>query len=140
MSKKEYQKAAVSIPAAVTIGTVTSLAVMLVGAVAVSLLIANETINSDSVGYGILVVTLISSMVGNALSLLLAQKKLLVVSLCTSGAFGIVLLSITALFFGGQYSGVPVTFLVIFGGGAGTILMTWKLIIKTKSYHRKVKL
>ena len=139
MSKKEYRNT-MSIPAAVGVGTVISTIVMLIGAIVIALLISNELISDQSMDYGVLALTMLSAILGCSVSNVVAKRRLLIVSVCTAVTFLLVLISITAIFYGGQYSAIPVTALVILGGGVSSVLIIGKTIYKTKTNYKRAKL
>lgn len=140
MGKKDYKSKDISLPFAVCAGTGVGVLVMVIGVFLITLLIHNETIESNSIGYFVLADTFISAMLGCITSIIIAKRKMLIISLLTSIAIMVVFVSITALFFGGQFSGVPVTFVVIIGAGISAALILYKVIGRPKTYHRKVKL
>lgn len=139
MSKKEYRNT-MSIPAAVGVGTVISTIVMLIGAIVITLLVSNELISDQSMDYGVLALTMLSAILGCSVSNVVAKRRLLIVSVCTAVTFLLVLISITAIFYGGQYSAIPVTALVILGGGVSSVLIIGKTIYKTKTNYKRAKL
>lgn len=139
MSKKEYRNT-MSIPAAVGVGTVISTIVMLIGAIVITLLISNELISDQSMDYGVLALTMLSAILGCSVSNVVAKRRLLIVSVCTAVTFLLVLISITAIFYGGQYSAIPVMAQVILGGGVSSVLIIGKTIYKTKTNYKRAKL
>lgn len=140
MGKKEYGNMEKSIPAAIGIGALISLLTMIIGTAVMTLLLANQTIEENTVGYGVLLVIILSVVIGSTVSILLARSRVLIVSLCTALTFALVLLAMTAMFFGGQYSGVPVTLLVMAGSAISVALIAGKYINKPKPYRKKSKL
>ncbi len=140
MATKEYHKKEKSILFAVCIGVSISILVTLVGVFIMSLLISNETVSNDTIGYFVLIVTLISSMLGGVSAIAIAKRKFVIVCLSTLIAFALALISVTAMFYGGQYSGVPVTLLIIFCGGICSVMIASKMIGRQKIHRKKVKL
>jgi len=137
MPKKEYGNKEKSIPLAVGMGAGISMAAMLIGTLVVALMVTNQTIGEDATGYGVIIVTVLSAIIGSTVSILIARSRVLILSLLTSISFAMILLAMTALFFGGQYSGVPVTILVIIGSGVSVALIAGKYLNQPKSYRRK---
>lgn len=137
MRKKEFRNSEKSIPVAICAGTVISFVSMIIGVMIITLLLSNETIAEAVIGYAVLLTTLISVVVGTVVTVLLVKSRVFVLSLCTSSAFFLLLLALTAMFFGGQYSGVPATLLVIIGGSVGVALITAKYLYSSKSYRKK---
>lgn len=137
MPKKEYQKKEKNTAAAVLTGVGVSIVVTFVGTLAIALLVMKETISDQSIGYCVLGLTLAASMVGSITTTQILKSKLLIVSLATSVTFALVLLSVTAMFFGGEYRGVAITLPVIIGGGISAVLFSWKKINRPKAYHKR---
>lgn len=140
MNKKDYGTVTRGIPVAVGVGTLSSLLVMIIGAAVMTLLLANESIGENAMGYGVLLITMLSVVIGSLISILLVRSQVLIVGLCTALAFALVLLAMTALFFSGQYSGVPVMLLVMTGSAVAVALIVSRYLCKQKSYRRKSKL
>lgn len=137
VSKQEYGNKEKSIPMAIGIGTLISFLTMIIGAAVMTLLLANQTIEESAIGYGVLLVTILSVVIGSVVSILLAHSRVLIVSLCTTLSFALILLAMTAMFFGGQYSGVPVTLMVMAGSAISVALIAGKYMNKPKSYRKK---
>ncbi len=140
MNKKDYQKNGKSAVAAVSIGGVISVVLMLIGTMIITLLVMNETITEEAIGYGVLAVTLIATYTGAYASLTIYKKKYLITSMSVSIVFALILLSLTALFFDGQFTGVPATLLVIICGGVSAMLVAGKGRHQTKPHRKKLKL
>lgn len=95
-------------------------------------MISAETIDMSSTGYGAIVILVLSSFAG---SLVAAEKvKRLRVQMCliTGAAYFLSLLSVTALFFGGQYQGMLVTAIMILIGSMSAALLG----IKRRKYRK----
>lgn len=140
MSKKDYQKNGKSAVAAVSIGAVISIVLMLIGTMIIALLVMNETMTEKAIGYGVLAVTLIATFTGAYVALTIYKKKYLITSMSVSIVFALILLSLTALFFDGQFNGVPATLLVIICGGVSAMLVAGKGRHRTKQHRKKLKL
>ena len=122
MNKKVTGKAS-SVPAGVAIGVCLSLAVMLVGAAVLAWLVASESVGEEMIGYGAMLILFTASVSGSWLSSMKIKRLRVQVSLITGGIYYLVLLAITALFFGGRYQGMGVTgILVMLGSGTASIL------------------
>ncbi len=116
----------ISLPAGLAAGIGAALAVTLAGAAIVAWLIDGERISEEAMGYGALAVLLLSAGAGAWIaSALVGHRRLLVCALTGVGYF-LILLSMTALFFGGQYHGVWVTALVVLAGCLGVSLVGLK--------------
>lgn len=137
MRKKEYQNTGKSIPFAIGVGTGISLVVMMLGILITALLLMNETIKESAIGYGVMIITIVSAIAGCATTVTLARNRILVLSICTAFVFALLLLAITALFFGGQYNGVWVTMLMIIGSSVAVALVAGKHLNRPKAYRKK---
>ena len=114
---------AVSLPAGIGIGTAGALGWTLIGAGLLAKLIEVERLPESAVGYGAMVILLSASFLGAVLAFGKVKARRLQVCLLTSGAYYLCLLAATAMFFGGQYTGMGVTSLVVFGGGGAAVLL-----------------
>lgn len=134
--KRKLSGKGVSIPAGVVIGVVTAVAVMLIGALSMAAMVINETMPIDGIGVGAMCAIALASAMGAWLACgLTKQKKLLVCGL-TALAFYLVLLSITAVFFDGMYSGMGTTALMVLLGAGVTLLPG----LRKKSGKNKIKI
>lgn len=79
-------------------------------------LVDSETIPWENIGYGVMVLLLLASFLGALTAYGKIKRQRLMVCLMTGGGYFAVLLAMTALFFGGQYDSVGVTFLLILAG------------------------
>lgn len=105
-----------SIPAGLALGAVASLIVTLLIAVLMAILLDQEIIAWSRIGYGIMVLIFASSFTGAIVAVNSIRRQRLLVSLLSGFVYFGILLSITALFFGGQYEAVGVTAVLILGG------------------------
>ena len=140
MAKKQYQSKEKSVLYSVGIGSIISLITLLAGALIVTLLITNQSIDESAAGYGVMAVMFLSSMVGCFASVLMHRSKVMIVSICTSLTFVILLLAITAMFFFFFYNDIPITLLVITGSGISTALVIGHYLNRPPKFHKKVKL
>lgn len=92
------------------------LCVTLCGAAVVAKLAETEILPEEKLGYGVMLVLLAASCAGGLLGKNKMKKQILPVCLaCGIGYFGLLIL-LTALFFGGEYSGVGASGLMILCG------------------------
>lgn len=100
---------------------------------------SKEVIADNGVGYCAMLTLLLSSLAGA----LTAAGKIKRVRLASCMACGVcyflLLLAVTALFFGGQYSGVGITGLLIFGGSLAATLMGCRRKRSTSVRIKKIK-
>ena len=104
------------IAAGLAAGTAISLAVTLLGAAIIANLVLSEKIEAQSIGYGAAVILLAASALGAWISSVLVKRRWMLICLGAGGSYYLMLLAITALFFGGQYQGMGVTALLVLGG------------------------
>lgn len=104
---------AVSMPAGLTLGALTGLAVTILGSMILAKMMDAEWIGEERIGYGVMGMLLLASYLTAAISFGKIKRRRLLVCLCSGGIYFGILLSMTALLFGGEYSGVGVTALLI---------------------------
>lgn len=105
-----------SIPAGLAAGASVSMAITGALTLWMALLLEKEAISWDTAGYGIMIMILLSAFFGALTACGRIRHQRLLVCLMSGGLYFAILLSITALFFGGQYQAVGVTALLIAGG------------------------
>ena len=105
------------------IGSGTSLLITLVGSWFFAYLISKEILEEITIGYCAMFIILLASLTGTAAAVGKIKRR----RLCVCGLSGLIyfgiLLSMTALFFGGQYQGVGVTALLIMAGSCTVALL-----------------
>ncbi len=114
---KPKKTSQISLPAGIGAGVGVSVILSLGMAAILAMLIGKESLAPQSMGYGVLVILMVSSLLGAFVACIMVKGKRMLVSLATAAGYLLALLCITALFFGGQYHGVGVTALVVIGGG-----------------------
>ena len=114
---------AASIPAGILAGGVTGLAISVAGAVAAGKMLDLEWIPVASIGYGAMVILLASSYLASQMAWNRVKHQRILVSLGAGGSYYLMLLAMTALFFGGQYSAVGVTALLVLAGSGSSVLI-----------------
>ena len=103
-------------------GVTMSLLLMIVMAAALAKLVEKEIIAETQIGYGVMVLLLLSTFAGSKLAWSKTKRRRLATCMAAGGIYFLVLLSITALFFGGQYEGVGVTApLILAGSGLASL-------------------
>ncbi len=106
-----------SMPGSIAVGTAVSIMVTFIAAAILAMLIENSNLSPETMGYGVFVLLMVSSVVGAIFASIQFGLKKMIVSILTAICYFISLLCITALFFDGIYKGVPVTALVVIAGG-----------------------
>lgn len=112
-----------SIPVGLALGTLTSLGVTVLGAALTAWLILRGSIPEDWVGYGAMVILLLSSAAGAAVATERIKRLRAQIGLAAGALYYGCLLAMTALFFGGIYRGMGVTALMVLCGSALVILL-----------------
>lgn len=126
-----------SMPGGLAIGAAISLVVTILLAAMLAKLIEGQTIAEENMGYGVMVILLAASFLGAMASYGKIKRQRVIVCLLSGALYFGILLSITALFFGGQYEAVGVTgLLVLCGSGAAALL---GLHGNSKGRRRKIK-
>lgn len=112
-----------AMPAGLAIGGLSSLVLTLLGASILAKLVEAEMMKESSIGYGVMIMLLLASYLGAMMSFWRIKRQRMVVCLASGAIYFVILLGITALFFGGQYSAVGVTALLVFcGSGVAALL------------------
>lgn len=103
-------------------GTAVSLILTLLLSVLVGKLADMEIISETAIGYAAMGILLVSSIGAAAVAIGRVKRQRLIVGLASGGIYYLMLLSTTALFFGGRYTGMGVTALVVAAGSGAVIL------------------
>ena len=105
-----------SMPAGIGAGIGVSLLTSILGAMVLAWLIAFEKVAQNALGYGCMIILVLSSMIGCIVSWrAVRHRRLLVNGITILGYY--VSLAVIALAFGGIYQGMGVTALMILLGG-----------------------
>ncbi len=112
-----------SMPAGLAVGGCVSLGTTLLLAAGLAKLVDMEILAWENIGYGIMLLLLLSSFLGAMTAFARIKRQRLLVCLVSGGIYLALLLSITALFFGGQYEAVGVTALLVLGGSGAAALL-----------------
>ena len=122
-SKSNYAGKTTSMQLGLFKGLVVSLLATGIIALLLALAIHLEKLQWNNVGYGIMLLILVSSFLGSLTSRQQIRRKRLIVCLLAGILYCLALLSMTALFFGGQYEAVGVTAgLILAGSGTAGLL------------------
>lgn len=134
---KLMQRKAVSTPLGLSMGVSTSIFVVAMMLSLMAKLIQMEIIPEEKLGHGIMVTLLTASFTGSIIAAASVKRRKGMICMLTGLLFLGMLLAMTALFFGGQYSSVGVTALLILGGsGAGALTSTRERKKKKTKIHR----
>lgn len=123
MTKGKATGRALSMPAGLAVGGLTSLGITLAGSGVLAWLIHRERMEMENVGYGILGMLLLASFLGAMTAWRKIRRRRMLVCAASGAVYLGLLLAIPALFFGGQYGGVWVTALLVLGGSLAAGLL-----------------
>lgn len=114
---------AMPLPMGAALGAMCGLAWTFLSSAFLGWMIRKQWLEMDSVGYGSMIILLTASMLAAGISY--RKVKIRRLLSCVSGGIGyfLLLLAMTALFFGGQYSGFGVTCLLILGGSLAAVFL-----------------
>ena len=112
-----------SMPGGLAAGALAAMAITLAGTAILAKLISDEIIPQSGTGYGIMVMLILGSWAGAVISKNKIRRRKLLVCMASAGVYFGLLLLMTALFFGGQYSGVGETALLILCGASLGLIM-----------------
>lgn len=104
------------------VGSALSLLITLVGIAVCAAMISAEMIGPSMGDYGVILILLTGSFAGAKGAIGKVGAKRLLTGVCAGFAYFLVLLAMTALFFGGQYGRVGETALVILSGAVAAAI------------------
>lgn len=130
---------AATIPIGLLTGGVTALASTLALTAVLAKLMDGEILPEENIGYGVMMLLLVSSFLGSATACGRVKRRYLLTAALSGAVYVGILLSITALFFGGQYSAVGVTVLLAFCGSLLAAMLFSREGKGRKSRKTKVK-
>lgn len=114
---------AMSMPGGLAVGGGVSLGITLAGCSLLAWLVGSERIDWQTIGYWIMAMLLLGSFLGASVACARIKRQRLLVSILAGVVYMGILLSITALFFGGQYDGVMVTMILVLGSSLAAGLL-----------------
>lgn len=126
-----------SIWTGVAIGTLVGTVLILSGILIITVLLSKGNLQMDNIGYVVMGITLAAALLGSFTAAMTARSNLLISSLSTGAVLLLLLLAVTAVFFEGQFSGVPVTLVLVMGSSLAAALVSTKLLSTPKTYHKK---
>ena len=118
--------AASTMPSGLAAGLTTAIAIMLTGTLATSMMIHKEILRWEHVGYAVMLILVISSWVGASVAAWKIKRRRFMICVVSGGIYYLILLAMTGLFFGGKYSGVGETGLLILCGSTLGFLMKYR--------------
>lgn len=123
VSNQKFTGKATSMAGGVLKGALASLIWTFLASGLLAWLIHREYLPQNAVGYGRMVILLTASALGAAYAFGRVKRQRIAVSAYTSGVYFLMLLGMTALFFGGQYTGMGVTLLMVLAGTGSVLLL-----------------
>ena len=129
---------AASIPAGLCWGAAVSLAMTVLGAAAVAKLIEKGIMDWSKCGYGVLMILIISAWTGAMVAAGKVRRMRMAVCMEMGAVYFCSLMILTALFFGGRYSGVGETALLIFCGSMLGVFAGYPRKTRRNSRKREV--
>ena len=127
-----------SVPGGLAAGGAVSIAVTAISAAVLAALLDRQLMAWESVGYGIAAMVLVASYGGAITARNRIRRQRLLICLMSGAVYWGLLLSAAALFFGGQFEAVGVTFLLVAGGCLCAGLPAGKGSGRTRYHRRKV--
>ena len=116
MRNRKQTGRAVTMPVGLAWGTAVSILGTLLGAMVTAKLIDTGMIQQNRIGYAVLVTLFTSAFAGTTVSVRKIKRQIVITCALSGLMYFLILLSATALFFGGRYEAVGVTALLVFGG------------------------
>lgn len=129
---------AVSIPKGISLGMIGAFGCTLIETFIAASLIEKEIIPWESVGYSILIILLTSSWTGAMISSHKIQRLKYMICALSGIIYFSMLVIFSLLFFGGQYSGVGETFLLIICGSI--LAMITNSIPRNRGSNNKIRI
>ena len=126
-----------SIPAGLAAGWGCSMAVTILLTAAVAYMLSSEKLTIEMTGYGSMITLVAAAATGAQISWRLIRHRRAMVCMLSGVCYFLSLMAITALFFGGQYSGVGVTAILVFGSAGGVTLLGLKENSSSRNHRKK---
>lgn len=138
--KKQHQKnIATSIPVGISWGLTFGFSIILLGSITIAKLLDTKVIQWNQAGYWIMFMLLTASFSGAQITAGKIKRKYLQISFVFGFVLWVILLGLTAIFFGGQYSGAAVTAGLIITGSICAGLLHQTRNNKTSKKKTKYK-
>ena len=113
------------IPSGLAIGVLSAVLTTFTGTLLASILIDKEIIMWGQSGYAVMIILIISSWIGAEVTANKIKRRRVMVCVASGVGYFIALLMITGLFFGGKYSGVGESGLLILCGSTLGIIVKY---------------
>lgn len=137
MTDRKMTGRAASIPGGLAVGALVSMAVtILISAIGAHLIIS-EVLPQEQIGYCSIAALLTGAILGATTASKKVKHRNLMVCLLSGLVYYCTLLATTAMFFGGQYEGMGVTFIIILLGCTAAALISSR---EGKTNHKRKKI
>ena len=124
MGTQHMKGRAVTIPGGLAIGGIVSMIITVLLAGVGAHLVIQEILPQEQIGYCSIFALTTAEIIGAITATVKVKRRKLIVCLLSGLVYFLMLLSMTALFFGGQYEGMEVTFLTIALASVAAALIT----------------
>ena len=133
---KRKQSKATSVPITIGVGLLLSLIITVLAAVLITMMVISERMEPGHIYFGSAATLLLASFIGALYVVLMMGEKKLLFSMVTGGAYFLVQVCVSMLFFDGMIANVWQALILVIGGSfsAGIIKMNSK-----KNSYRKWK-
>ena len=138
VANKKITGRATSLPVGLAIGATCSLAATLILTAILAKMVESETLPVEKIGYGIMALLMVSSFAGAMIAFGRIKRQRMLVCIVSGVIYFAMLMSMTALFFGGQYSAVGTTALLVLAGSGTAALLGLRQRRGTKRTKIKV--
>lgn len=135
-NRKVYGKA-MSMPAGIGIGVAVNVLITVIGCALIAKLIDASVLEIEAIGYGTMIILLMSSFLGALAAAGLVKRRRLLVCMTVGGLYLGLLLLINGFLFGGAVSGVGVTALLLLSGTGAAALVETREKGKRKAIYKK---
>ena len=126
-----------SLPVGLAWGAMVNLGLTLIGSGLVAYLVDRGTMPVGAIGYGAMVILVLSALCGALMAHSKIKRLRLQVCLISGGIYYLMLLGMTMLLFGGRFQGMGVTALMVACGSILAILVGLPKDRGGKSRHRR---
>ena len=132
---KKVTGLAFNVPAGASVGVLAGLLITLVGCAFIAYLLNAGKIGEGSVGFASVILNGLSTIVGALTATVLVKQYRIQVCITTGISYYLLLLALTAMFFGGSYQGMIITGVVVFISSI-TVALLPRGQKKTKKFSR----
>lgn len=138
MAERKLTGRATSMPQGLALGAAVSVIITILITAVGAHLIISEVIRQEHIGYCSIAAILLSTILGALTAAGRIKRRLLMVCMLSGASYFLILLAMTAMFFGGQYEGTGVTLLVILlGSFTAALIGNYKAGSTSKRLRKK---